>query len=221
MESDNFTWEEILLMFPDWSNDSEGNKIKVYWSDMEESPKYDNGLIKFLLKEYGFQISLKEKIPIWIKHIKPKTIKEVEDFYLKASQEIFNRVSKEIKKNMPILDGWRSLISKNDGNRWTGHLQDSLYFRNKGNEIELADRFTYRSEGGGDTPTDMLSYLKDIPEVILREDFKELKGLSGKIIYGEETGSNFISGTSITDCIKTADLIYKKAESLKDLKNIF
>ncbi len=215
---EDFTWEKIGLMFPEWFLDVETGKEKEYLRQI--FPKTPNikifpSLYNFSFKDYGIQLWFAQGIPSWIKkaQIDKKPLLDVQH---KLQQEVYQEVLKELDEISPTLEKWRGkhlrYFEKKEG--WKRNLQDHLDFYNSGELIRLGDY--YHSQRG--CLTNKLVEIGKLPTDSLNEKWLKYKKLCEYIATGERCDVNSIVGKNLVDCVSRADEIYDLAEEIKGLE---
>lgn len=207
---DEFTWSNISLGFPEWSDQMSEKTLKSCFPAL---PQFSNNKINATYKDsYLLEMHLNQNIPKWAFK---KEQKMLETIYWELSKKVYNEVTEELDKSFETLESWRKFIQKNDGNRWIGNLQDHLDFVQEYNKVSLYDyyRFNLNSETKNNCPTDILQKIKKLPKDSLNEKWKEYYQLTEFI--GEK---NEIKGETLAECISNANKIYIIAPRLKELR---
>src|SRR3989304_12900 len=219
----SFTWDRIAVCFPEWATDLKtGKKEMIPWKGFPQNPKFNNGTIDFLYKnDYGIQIFLGQSIPGWIPEEKTRVNgKPIKQYYEGLSRQVYREVVSQLDLSFDILESWRHYVKKYDGREWRGHLQDHIDFEKSHDGVVLWDYFNLddfeRSTGHSESPTDRIVKILKLPRNALNEKWLKYAELSVFVEEnpGEST-TNKIVGSSIYECVKRADEIYKMVEELK------
>lgn len=213
-------WERFNLYFPQWEVVDEKTKEEgLIFGNFSENAVFGKIQINFLFKEnYGVELKFNSVIPDWI----PKT-NEITEIYKTLTKKIYENVIGELNNSFETFENWRKFfVNQYIESKGAIGLQDNLSFVNEGDKISLGDYYSIGREGMEGypiSPTDKLVKIRNLPKKSLNEKWLEYFELSKYVTDpGRRDTSNSIIGSSISNCVKKADKIYKIAGELKNLK---
>jgi len=207
----NFDWGRLNLYFPEF--DSCDGKKGFFWEAFKENPELKHGAFIFLIGDYGVDLVV-PTIPEWIQEFQ---LEGLDEKYHALAGSVYERAREELVRLIPIFNSWRPHVSKlTSGGVETRHLNGHLEFSRGSDGVHCWDY--WRGEVGQEreSPTDKILSLGEIPEVVLDERARVLRGLK-RVVQRSEGDYNSIIGKNLTECVINMDRIYFVAGELAEL----